>query len=79
MLEYVGEVVAEAEKIAGDMGLVQVFERLRTLSVEDFGELLLNMPNQAFPRLSRLLPAMASEEHNGPGLAIMAMVCCDRR
>ena len=62
MLEHVRDVVVEAEVMAGSMRLDAVLERLRRLSVEDFGDLLLNMPNQSFPHLSTLLPSMASEE-----------------
>jgi SAM-dependent methyltransferase len=35
---------------------------LRQLGIEDFGHVLMSMPNKAYPKLSRLLPRMASEE-----------------
>jgi len=36
------------------------WQRLRSLGLDDFGCLLWSMPNERFPKLSRLLPAMAS-------------------
>ena len=35
---------------------------LRCLGIDDFGYLLMTMPNAQFPKLSNLLPKMASEE-----------------
>jgi len=62
MLEYARAIISEADTIAANGQLLPVLEKLRTLSVEDFGELLLSMPNTEFPHLSQILPAMASEE-----------------
>ena len=62
MLEYAKAIIIEADAIAGDGQLLPVLTKLRTLSVEDFGELLLTMPNMEFPHLSQMLPAMASDE-----------------
>jgi SAM-dependent methyltransferase len=38
------------------------FRRLRILGLDDFGEVLLGMPSAAHPKLSSLLPSMASDE-----------------
>src|SRR5579859_5175617 len=35
---------------------------LRGLGLDDFGYFLMSMPNPQFPKLSQLLPRMASEE-----------------
>jgi SAM-dependent methyltransferase len=40
----------------------QVLHRLRSLGLGDFGLVLWSMPNPRFPKLSRLLPSMASRE-----------------
>jgi SAM-dependent methyltransferase len=62
MIEYVREVVNEAEIIAKQQQLLPVLKVLRRLPMEDFSDLLLNMPDAEFPFLSRILPAMASED-----------------
>jgi SAM-dependent methyltransferase len=40
----------------------ELFESLHSLGIEDFGLLLLSMPNAAYPKISSILPRMASEE-----------------
>jgi len=40
----------------------EALSMLRTLSLDDFGLLMLSMPNGHYPRLSSILPAMASEQ-----------------
>jgi SAM-dependent methyltransferase len=40
----------------------QAFKLLRSLSLTDFGMFLLSLPNPKYPRLSSLLPSMASTE-----------------
>lgn len=40
----------------------QALHDLRNLSLSDFGEFLMTIPNQDFPKLSYLLPRMASSE-----------------
>lgn len=56
-------IVLEAEEHAADGApLSTVLKVLRRLPLEDFGELLLSMPNDEYPGLSGLLPAMASGE-----------------
>ncbi len=39
-----------------------VFKQLTVLSISDFGTLLLSIPNPKFPKLSNILPRMATEE-----------------
>jgi SAM-dependent methyltransferase len=39
-----------------------VLERLRGLSLEDFGRVMVSMPDPAWPALSRVLPRMADEQ-----------------
>jgi SAM-dependent methyltransferase len=62
MLEYVREVVEALERDRSVATRADAFAGLRKLGLDDFGEVLLNMPDRAFPKLSSLLPAMAGEE-----------------
>ena len=53
------------ERLENDPGIssrYRAFQGLRQLSLMDFGTALLGMPNQRYPKLSVLLPAMASDE-----------------
>lgn len=62
MLEYVKQ---ELDRIEADPAVdtrARALAALRGLGLDDFGELLLSMPNAAWPRLSALLPAMAPDE-----------------
>jgi SAM-dependent methyltransferase len=49
---------AEACALAGG-DFTRVLRILRKLSVDEFGELFVSMPNSAYPGLSKILPAMA--------------------
>jgi SAM-dependent methyltransferase len=60
MLDHVREVVQVAENSAKSRE--QAFQLMRTLGLDDFGQVLWSMPNPAFPVLSNLLPSMASVE-----------------
>ena len=54
-----------ADRIEGDPAVTtrgQAINRLRELGLTDFGLCLISMPDPRYPKLSRLLPAMASEE-----------------
>jgi SAM-dependent methyltransferase len=54
-----------ADRIEGDPAITtrgQAINRLRDLGLTDFGLCLISMPDPRYPKLSRLLPAMASEE-----------------
>ncbi len=55
--------VASAEALAfrGEP-LVEILKVLRNLSFEDFGLLLISMPNDSYPSLSKVLPRMAPYE-----------------
>ncbi|MER8584844.1 class I SAM-dependent methyltransferase [Mesorhizobium sp. M1338] len=63
LFEYTKPIVEAAERYAlGGANLIEVLPQLRKLSMEDFGLLLISMPNGQYPALSKLLPRMASEE-----------------
>lgn len=62
MLAYTHEILAKAEAAAKANDIDAVFQHLRALCLDDFGELLLNMPDPDFPGLSGILPPMASAE-----------------
>ena len=62
MLECVSEVVTAAEQDPEVQTRAEAFRRLRKLGLDDFGAVLWSMPDPRFPKLSGLLPAMASEE-----------------
>ncbi len=63
----------------------EVYAALRgRIGLEDFGELMFSMPNPAYPRLSKLLPRMASEDvqkewagESGP--ALLRLTCAFAR
>jgi SAM-dependent methyltransferase len=48
--------------ISQDASRDLVFKKLRRLSLSDFGEFLISLPNPEFPRLSEFLPRMVSNE-----------------
>ena len=60
MLEYVKQHLASAEKDPRLDTRAKVFEHLRALGLSDFGQVMVSMPSADFPRLSSLLPRMAS-------------------
>lgn len=63
MLEYVRDVLARLESDPDVKEREQAYARLRReLGLGDFGEVLLEMPHAAYPRLSSMLPPMASDE-----------------
>jgi len=62
MFKYVKDVVSEIDGNRKITSRDQAFARMRRLGLDDFGEILLNMPLEEFPRASRLLPTMASAE-----------------
>jgi SAM-dependent methyltransferase len=56
-------ILAEAEKLASTgTGIEPIVEKLRQLSLDDFGEFFIGLPNPVYPALSRVLPPMASAE-----------------
>lgn len=62
MLEYIAEELTRLERDAAVSSRAEAFAGLRRLGLEDFGYALLTMPNPAYPKLSRLLPAMAADD-----------------
>ncbi len=62
MLDYVRNIVAEAEHRIAGQGVEAALAVLRELPFDDFGALFLSFPNPEFPHLSANLPAMASAE-----------------
>ena len=62
MLEHMEPILSDAEAAARHGDLNAALNELRRLCLDDFGLVLLNMPNKSYPKLSRLLPAMASDE-----------------
>jgi len=55
------EALQTAERVAPDGTIDEALEKLRSLSLADFGEILIRMPDPSFPALSRVLPKMADE------------------
>jgi SAM-dependent methyltransferase len=63
LLSYDEPILQSAEAIAGRTGDVPlVLARLRELPFDDFGALLLSLPNRQYPHISDLLPRMADAE-----------------
>lgn len=63
MMQYTSAVMSRADTAARDGASIEdILHNLRELCLDDFGELLFSMPNNAFPTLSKVLPAMASTE-----------------
>lgn len=62
IFEYCKEVVRALENDHGVTTGRDAIRGLRQLSLDDFGLILFSMPDPQYPKLSRLLPAMASNE-----------------
>jgi SAM-dependent methyltransferase len=62
MLHIVEKIVRDTETRPDLVDRDQVLASLRRLGLDDFGALLMLMPDPQFPRLSSILPAMASAE-----------------
>jgi SAM-dependent methyltransferase len=62
LLSFLKPINAEAEEFAKKDDLLGVLEALRRLSLDDFGALLLSMPDPNYPTLSQILPKMASPQ-----------------
>ncbi len=62
MFEANHATIAAAERAAADGSVDAVLDRLRALSIADFGELMWALPLAGLPHISRLLPRMASPE-----------------
>lgn len=76
MFSYSDDIIAVAEEVAKAGDVEDVLEKLRQLCLDDFGELLVGLPNPRFPNLSSVLPRMASEEiqRNWTGDSGMALL-----
>ena len=62
MLQYVRSVLDQYEVDAERLERADVFRVLRQVGLADFGEVLLQAPMPDYPKLSALLPSMASDE-----------------
>lgn len=62
MFSHSNDIIAAAEEIAEVRSIDDVLEKLRQLCLDDFAELLLELPHPRFPNLSSVLPRMASEK-----------------
>lgn len=63
MFSYAIQQINEIESsITQGATRAEIIQKLRSLALCDFGELLFSIPNQNFPKMSALLPKMASEE-----------------
>lgn len=63
LFSFTNEIINKAESFAfHGKPLPEVLAVLRKLSLEDFGLLLISMPNDTYPHLSKVLPHMAPED-----------------
>ena len=62
IFEYANAILASAEQAAAAGDEAKMFSKLRELSLDDFGLVMLSMPSKQFPGLSNVLPYMASPE-----------------
>ncbi len=62
MFGYIQEVMRALENDPGVVTRQNAITRLRQLSLDEFGLVLLSMPDPEYPKLSQLLPSMASDE-----------------
>lgn len=62
MFSYSDDIVAAAEEVAKTGDVDDVLKNLRKLCLDDFAELLLELPDPRFPHLSAVFPRMPSEE-----------------
>lgn len=63
MLQHTLSILESAENIAADGGEIgAVLTELRRLSLDEFGLLMISLPNGAYPSISSILPPMASAD-----------------
>lgn len=63
MLQYAISILLDAEKKAAAGAEIEVvLEKLRELSLDEFGMFLVGLPDRNYPALSELLPPMANDE-----------------
>jgi SAM-dependent methyltransferase len=77
MFVHPDRILAASEEIAKSGNVHAALENLRQLCLDDFAELLFDLPNPRFPWLSSVLPRMASEEvqKNWTGNSKRALLC----
>ena len=80
MFEYVNAAVEKVDAGLANGTLADALASLRQLGLDDFGELLLSMPNPRYPNLSGVLPRMASDEvqtswTGAHGLTLLRQTC----
>lgn len=61
-MRYIDEHLAKIEADSAIDSRSDAYNSLRELGLADFGEVLINMPDSRFSKISGLLPAFASEE-----------------
>ena len=80
-LEYVDSDLRRVEsEISKSSSRDELFQKLRHLGLDDFGLLMMSMPNPAYPRISELLPRMASNKvqqdwTGNSGLPLLKQTC----
>ena len=62
LIETVYTALENAEKSKNIQTRQQAVEGLRKVGLDDFGLILIGMPDKKYPKLSKLLPSMASEK-----------------
>jgi SAM-dependent methyltransferase len=62
MHQHIHKQAAKAERDTGITSRDAAYKALGVLGLDDLGEFLLSLPNPDYPKLSALLPAMASDE-----------------
>lgn len=80
MLEYVEDTIRLIEQDTAVTTRELALQRLRELGIDDFSEVMLSMPNATYPKLSNLLPRMASDEvqrnwTGDSGLPLLRLTC----
>lgn len=62
LIETVHDVLKEIEDNQRIETRNQVIENLRQVGLDDFGLVMIGMPNKRYPKISQLLPSMASDQ-----------------
>lgn len=62
MFNSTSRVLEDIEQQASNVDLTSTLSQLRHLCLDEFGEVMLNMPDSNYPKVSQLLPRMASDE-----------------
>jgi SAM-dependent methyltransferase len=62
MFSHIWQVLSEIENSSDVKSIDSVLPQIRKLCLDDFGEVLLNLPNAELPKLSNIFPKMAAED-----------------